>query len=242
MEKFTPLAKILHCRRHWRHWQISPLCFQLTYIQRRIKWIKKFVGDFYEHEHCSDSEVMPQCGHTTRVCSVWNISYWFHKSIIVNFTNPLLSTARLLGILAFLVASANAFLMTWIRLTADEDFISQCCPNEPFFELQLIKSLICIICPPDRLKSFFLFSWSFEPIRKIWRTRKTLFLVHTIVAKWLVHSSVHRADGRQPDSFRIIQKMLLEKPLLSVNLVPKTLNTSDLGTFWCPLIALPLPC
>ena len=25
MEKFTPLAKILHCRRHWRHWQISPL-------------------------------------------------------------------------------------------------------------------------------------------------------------------------------------------------------------------------
>ena len=25
MEKFTPLAKILHCRRHWRHWQIPPL-------------------------------------------------------------------------------------------------------------------------------------------------------------------------------------------------------------------------
>ena len=25
MEKFTPLAKILHCRRHWRHWQISTL-------------------------------------------------------------------------------------------------------------------------------------------------------------------------------------------------------------------------
>ena len=26
MEKFTPLAKILHCRRHWRHGQIPPLC------------------------------------------------------------------------------------------------------------------------------------------------------------------------------------------------------------------------
>ena len=25
MEKFTPLAKILHCRRHWRHGQIQPL-------------------------------------------------------------------------------------------------------------------------------------------------------------------------------------------------------------------------
>ena len=25
MEKFTPLAKILHCRRQWRHWQIPPL-------------------------------------------------------------------------------------------------------------------------------------------------------------------------------------------------------------------------
>ena len=25
LEKFTPLAKILHCRRQWREWQISPL-------------------------------------------------------------------------------------------------------------------------------------------------------------------------------------------------------------------------
>ena len=25
MEKFTPLGKILHCRRQWRHWQIPPL-------------------------------------------------------------------------------------------------------------------------------------------------------------------------------------------------------------------------
>ena len=25
MEKFTPLAKILYCRRQWRHWQISTL-------------------------------------------------------------------------------------------------------------------------------------------------------------------------------------------------------------------------
>ena len=25
MEKITPLAKILHCRRHWRHGQIPPL-------------------------------------------------------------------------------------------------------------------------------------------------------------------------------------------------------------------------
>ena len=26
MEKFTPLAKILHCRRQWRQWKIPPLC------------------------------------------------------------------------------------------------------------------------------------------------------------------------------------------------------------------------
>ena len=26
LEKFTPLVKILHCRRQWRHWQISSLC------------------------------------------------------------------------------------------------------------------------------------------------------------------------------------------------------------------------
>ena len=25
LEKFTPLAKLLHCRRQWREWQISPL-------------------------------------------------------------------------------------------------------------------------------------------------------------------------------------------------------------------------
>ena len=30
MEKFTQLAKILHCRRHWRHWQIPPLLGELV--------------------------------------------------------------------------------------------------------------------------------------------------------------------------------------------------------------------
>ena len=30
MEKFTLLAKILHCRRHWRHWQIPPLYEEKT--------------------------------------------------------------------------------------------------------------------------------------------------------------------------------------------------------------------
>ena len=26
MKKFTPPAKVLHCRRQWRQWQIAPLC------------------------------------------------------------------------------------------------------------------------------------------------------------------------------------------------------------------------
>ena len=30
MEKFTPLAKNLHCRRHWGHWQIPPLLGELV--------------------------------------------------------------------------------------------------------------------------------------------------------------------------------------------------------------------
>ena len=29
METFTPLAKILHCRRQWRQWQISPLLLSI---------------------------------------------------------------------------------------------------------------------------------------------------------------------------------------------------------------------
>ena len=36
MEKFTPLAKILHCHRQWRHWQIPTLllfCFTFTLIK-----------------------------------------------------------------------------------------------------------------------------------------------------------------------------------------------------------------
>ena len=32
MEKFTPLAKILHCRRHWRHGQIPPLIIIRVFI------------------------------------------------------------------------------------------------------------------------------------------------------------------------------------------------------------------
>ena len=32
MEKFTPLTKILHCRRQWRHGQISPLRKKLPWM------------------------------------------------------------------------------------------------------------------------------------------------------------------------------------------------------------------
>ena len=36
MEKFTPLAKILHCRRQWRHGQISPLAGTLNLSNHRL--------------------------------------------------------------------------------------------------------------------------------------------------------------------------------------------------------------
>ena len=34
MEKFTPLAKSLHCRRHWRHGQIPPLAASALWLWR----------------------------------------------------------------------------------------------------------------------------------------------------------------------------------------------------------------
>ena len=39
MEKFTPLAKILHCRRQWRHWQIPPLAGWFWFRIYRVWWI-----------------------------------------------------------------------------------------------------------------------------------------------------------------------------------------------------------
>ena len=36
MEKFTPLAKTLHCRRQWREWQIPPLV--LGSLRNARKW------------------------------------------------------------------------------------------------------------------------------------------------------------------------------------------------------------
>ena len=88
--------------------------------------------DFYKDKICSDSEMVGIPRESV-------VSEIFH----IGFTNPSLSTSQIhycqvAVFWEFLVASANDFLMTWIRLTADEDFISQCCPNEPFFELQLI--------------------------------------------------------------------------------------------------------
>ena len=37
MEKFTPLAKNLHCRRHWRQWQIPPLLSWISFW-RESEW------------------------------------------------------------------------------------------------------------------------------------------------------------------------------------------------------------
>ena len=35
MEKFTPLAKILHCHRQWREWQLWPLYKQLIHLSNK---------------------------------------------------------------------------------------------------------------------------------------------------------------------------------------------------------------
>ena len=49
MEKFTPLAKILHCLWHWRHWQIPPL---------------NFLGGDYSG---MNSQLACRCGQQTRI-------------------------------------------------------------------------------------------------------------------------------------------------------------------------------
>ena len=41
MEKFTPLAKILHCRRQWQHGQISPLLFNCSALKMTESPLRK---------------------------------------------------------------------------------------------------------------------------------------------------------------------------------------------------------
>ena len=48
MEKFTPLAKILHCRRHWRHWQIPPL----TWPGSSILYLSLFCCPYTHNYNC----------------------------------------------------------------------------------------------------------------------------------------------------------------------------------------------
>ena len=58
MEKFTPLAKILHCRRQWRHWKIPPLGFRNFFSRFSTCW----------------SRTWCPCGHSHRrgrVCRAW---------------------------------------------------------------------------------------------------------------------------------------------------------------------------
>ena len=51
LEKFTPLAKILHCRRHWRQWQISPLVVPFWFFWKSPSWIMQMVWPF-KPLHC----------------------------------------------------------------------------------------------------------------------------------------------------------------------------------------------
>ena len=62
MEKFTLLAKILHCRRHWRHGQIPPL--------EPVCWIAQFLYHFCTSN--TDLKIL-------RIQSLWafKILWWF---------------------------------------------------------------------------------------------------------------------------------------------------------------------
>ena len=63
MEKFTLLAKILHCRRHWRHWQIPTLSSNV----RKAK-IKSVWKEFSEHYLGS---IWYSNQYTHQMCDAW---------------------------------------------------------------------------------------------------------------------------------------------------------------------------
>ena len=53
LEKFTPLAKILHCRRQWRHWQISPLFVGSTHANSgEVLWGRPRLPSRQDNLHC----------------------------------------------------------------------------------------------------------------------------------------------------------------------------------------------
>ena len=53
MEKYTPLAKILHCRRQWRHWQISPLFVGSTHANSgEVLWGRPRLPSRQDNLHC----------------------------------------------------------------------------------------------------------------------------------------------------------------------------------------------
>ena len=88
MEKFTPLAKILHCRRQWREWQIPPLpdsysddhpCFQgrlgrvgpNPYIWgdlfQDLDWSKDFIKTVWFYVNLKATLQLPCSVHLCRV-------------------------------------------------------------------------------------------------------------------------------------------------------------------------------
>ena len=65
MEKFTPLAKILHCHRHWRDGQIPPL-FTVNTTSNRVLTTFQSSNSYCVHtlsiERRSQSKYCNQCG------------------------------------------------------------------------------------------------------------------------------------------------------------------------------------
>ena len=60
LEKFTPLAKLLRCRRQWREWQISPLA-------RDVVGFKKTDNSFkIDEKHPPFSFFLPKMSQITR--------------------------------------------------------------------------------------------------------------------------------------------------------------------------------
>ena len=116
MEKFTPLAKILHCRRHWRHWQIPPLSsFKLLLVFL----ILPFRNIFFTFDHFFLHTVSPQQSFTST--THFRISH--HNKFPFRFTSTCASSTpwrwwtppsvpQVLVALVFLVFLAWSTLVT----------------------------------------------------------------------------------------------------------------------------------
>ena len=101
MEKFTPLAKMLHCRRHWRHGQIPPLCSSLSIQSCFLSFFDQgcpFCGNFiswpeiWRHKVSTEMNFVKKKKHQRSNCKIDLFTLWiFFPNAFLTLKNTLCS-------------------------------------------------------------------------------------------------------------------------------------------------------